>query len=83
MAQNLRARVTQVLVFVSIYLHLPRGHFWVHVLSHRRFLDPRYLTFHNFGYAANPCRQIPEGQEVLAGHPTAFPDLYRVSFRRS
>ena len=25
-AQNTRARVTQVLVFVSIYLHLPRGH---------------------------------------------------------
>ncbi|CAJ1370681.1 unnamed protein product [Effrenium voratum] len=27
--------------------------------------DEQYLTFHNFGYAANPCRQIPEGQEVL------------------
>lgn len=27
--------------------------------------DEQYLTFHNFGYAANPCKNIPEGEEVL------------------
>lgn len=25
----------------------------------------RYLTFHNFGYAANPAKQFAEGDEVL------------------
>eukprot|EP00913_Durusdinium_trenchii_P033520 g31381.t3 len=28
--------------------------------------DEQYLTFHNFGYAANPCKNIPEGEEVLS-----------------
>merc|ERR1719410_642905 len=27
--------------------------------------DQQYLTFHNFGYAQNPCRDIPVGQETL------------------
>ena len=26
----------------------------------------RYLTFHNYGYAANPCKNIPDGEEMIA-----------------
>ena len=35
----------------------------------------RYLTFHNFGYAANPAKQFAEGDEVLVFPAQLVPNM--------
>ncbi|CAE7892821.1 Cdc40 [Symbiodinium microadriaticum] len=34
--------------------------------------DQQYLTFHNFGYAANPCKNIPEGEAMVVSTEADF-----------
>eukprot|EP00434_Breviolum_minutum_P003884 symbB.v1.2.003414.t1/scaffold185.1/size279819/9 len=37
--------------------------------------DEQYLTFHNFGYAANPAKQFAEGDEVLVFPAQLVPNM--------
>jgi pre-mRNA-processing factor 17 len=35
--------------------------------------EQQYLTFHNFGYAANPCKNFPAGKEILVSTEVEAP----------